>query len=170
MCTPSGALPGGGKRLPVLAPPMPRGRPPRNKLGGKWKKGKAADQEAKKPHQKQTGGEAANLDGPKSSHPLMAGESGRPMANPPLQTQTVEGPENRRNTSKDVSNQTNNKISSKSDCRPASPCANDTSGIRPRSVVAVHGSTAFSSIVRKQVRENKFQTTNSRKQVSNNKL
>ena len=53
--------------------------------------------------QMQTGGKvaekkAANLDGPKSSHPLVVGESGRPMANPPLQMQTVEGPGNRRNT------------------------------------------------------------------------
>ena len=48
-----------------------------------------AESEKKKPLQKQTGGKA-DLDGPKSSHPPVVGEKGRPLANPP-QMQT-EGP------------------------------------------------------------------------------
>ena len=63
----------------------------------------------------------------------------------------------------------------KSGC-PVSPCSNAVSRIRPEFIIAVQGNTAFCSIpgrsetspptrpVRKQVRGNKFQTTNSRNQ------
>ena len=145
--------------------------PPQMKTGGK------ADQSEKRPHQTQTGGKAI-LDGPKSSHPPVVGEKGGPLANPP-QMQT-EGPVNMLNSSNKVapclalpgdeflfSSKLNKTQTYKLDCGPVSPCSN---GTQP-GTVAVHGNTAFSSIpcrsvtspptrqVRKQIRENRFQTT-----------
>ena len=93
----------------------------------------AADQEWRKPHQKQTGGEAANLDG---------------LANPSLQKQTEGRPVDRQNTSKEILfSKKPHSIKTFKFGRPVSPCSTDISEIGPLFVSIGQGNTAFSSII-----------------------
>ena len=123
------------------------------------------------------------LDGPKSSRPLAVGESGRPLAKPPCQTQTDEGPgymqkSNRVHpgVSKFSCSTKSKSIQNTSNGRPAKPASSDMG------VTLGSGSTAFSESVprkmetsalshdssngvrRKQIRENRFEARNSRNQ------